>query len=275
LSTLAPEAAIEDNRFERLRRAARRAVVDCLVLNHSSLAVILVALPTYNEIDNLPTLVAEIRRYLPTANVLVVDDNSPDGTGRWCDEQACDKPWFFVIHRTGKLGLGSATWTAMQYAIERGYDVLVTLDADWSHPPAVLPMLVAAVGDADVAIGSRYCPGGRIEGWTWSRRAISRAMNRATRWTLGLPVCDSSGACRAYRVEALRTMDFSQLTATGYAYLEEILWHLARRGARFAEVPITFANRRSGVSKIHLGEAVGKGRVLARLAWRRIRGGTS
>jgi dolichol-phosphate mannosyltransferase len=148
----------------------------------------------------------------------------------------------------------------------------VTLDADWSHPPEVLPALVSATADADVAIGSRYCPGGSIEGWTWQRRVVSRAMNFATRVSLGLPVRDSSGACRAYRVDALRKLDFSQLTATGYAYLEEILWQLGRRGARFAEVPIAFADRRSGASKVDASEAVGKGRVLARLAWQRITG---
>ncbi len=234
--------------------------------------MILVALATYNELDNLPTLVAAIHTRLPDADVLVVDDNSPDGTGQWCDEFARTNPWFSVMHRAGKLGLGSATWAAMQYAIDRGYDTVVTLDADWSHPPEVLPALVAATADADVAIGSRYCPGGSIEGWTWQRRVVSRAMNFATRLSLGLPVRDSSGACRAYRVDVLRKLDFSQLAATGYAYLEEILWQLGRRGARFAEVPIAFADRRSGASKVDASEAVGKGRVLARLAWQRLTG---
>jgi dolichol-phosphate mannosyltransferase len=232
--------------------------------------MILVALATYNEVENLPSLVAAICRELPAAHMLVVDDNSPDGTGRWCDEFAAANPWFRVMHRVGKLGLGSATWAAMQYAIECNYQTIVTLDADWSHPPSVLPALVAATAHADVAIGSRYCPGGSIEGWTWPRRLISRAMNLATRLTLRLPVRDASGACRAYRVDILRKLDFSSLTASGYAYLEEILWHLARRGARFAEVPIAFADRRSGASKVHAGEALGKARVLARLAFQRL-----
>jgi dolichol-phosphate mannosyltransferase len=232
--------------------------------------MILVALATYNEVENLPSLVIAIRHELPTADVLVVDDNSPDGTGRWCDEFAAANPWFSVMHRAGKLGLGSATWAAMRHAIDRGYEIIVTLDADWSHPPAVLPALVAATAYADVAIGSRYCPGGSIEGWTWSRRLISRVMNFATRIALRLPVRDGSGACRAYRVDMLRKLDFSALTASGYAYLEEILWHLAQHGARFAEVPIAFADRRSGASKVHAGEALGKVRVLARLAFQRL-----
>lgn len=233
---------------------------------------VLVALATYNEIENLPRLVAAIRTRLPEADVLVVDDNSPDGTGRWCDEFARTNPWLTVLHRPGKLGLGSATWAAMQHAIARGYDVVVTLDADWSHPPEVLPELIAATANADVVIGSRYCPGGRIKGWSVSRRLISALMNGATRIALGLPVRDASGACRAYRVDLLRQLDFSQLTATGYAYLEEILWHLSRHGARFAEVPIVFADRRAGASKVHAGEALGKARVLARLAWQRLTG---
>ncbi len=233
----------------------------------------LVALATYNEVENLPTLVPAIREQLPHADVLVVDDNSPDGTGQWCDAFAAGHPWFSVMHRAGKLGLGSATWAAMQRAIARGDEIVVTLDADWSHPPEVLPALVAATEHADVAIGSRYCPGGRIEGWTWTRRRVSAAMNLATRLALKLPVRDASGAFRAYRVDLLRKVDFSRLSATGYSYLEEILWELGQLGARFAEVPIAFADRRAGASKVHAGEAFGKAHVLARLGWRRLVGG--
>ena len=234
--------------------------------------MLLVAIATYNEIENLPTLVAAIREQLPDAEMLVVDDNSPDGTGRWCDEEAARSPWFSVIHRKGKLGLGSASWTAMQAAIERGDEWLITLDADWSHPPEALPRLVAAAADADVVIGSRYCPGGEIHGWPPSRRVVSKVMNAATRLTLGIPVRDASTACRLYRVAKLAELDFNDLHATGYAYLEEILWQLHRRGARFAEVPIAFTDRRAGASKVGVGEAVGKAKVLARLAGRRLSG---
>jgi dolichol-phosphate mannosyltransferase len=235
--------------------------------------MLLVALATYNEIENLPTLVAAIREQLPRADVLVVDDNSPDGTGRWCDEEAARSPWFTVIHRAGKLGLGSASWTAMQAAIDRGYATLITLDADWSHPPEALPRLLAAADaeQADVVVGSRYTAGGTIEGWPASRRIISGVMNAATRLALGIPVRDASGACRLYRVAKLRELDFSRLTATGYSYLEEILWQLHRRGARFAEVPIAFTDRRAGASKVHFGEAWGKMTTLARLTAQRLR----
>jgi dolichol-phosphate mannosyltransferase len=243
-------------------------------LPHSAFPIphsrLLVALATYNEIENLPSLVAAIRQQLPDANILIVDDNSPDGTGRWCDEEAARSPWFSVIHRAGKLGLGSASWTAMRAAIDGSYELLITLDADWSHPPEALPRLVGAAEHADVVIGSRYVAGGSIEGWPASRRVVSAVMNLGTRLALGLPLRDASTACRLYRVSVLKQLDFSRLTATGYAYLEEILWHLDRRRARFAEVPIAFTDRRAGASKVHIGEAWGKATVLARLALQRI-----
>ncbi|MEX0642890.1 MAG: polyprenol monophosphomannose synthase [Pirellulales bacterium] len=230
----------------------------------------LVALATYNEIENLPDLVDEMLRVLPDANVLVVDDNSPDGTGRWCDETALQEPRLRCIHRPSKQGLGSATLAAARYAIERNYDVFVTLDADWSHDPRFLPDLVRGTERADVAIGSRYCPGGGIEGWPWHRRQMSRFMNGLTRTMLRLSVQDSSGAFRAYRVAKLRELDFNNIQASGYAYLEEVLWHLHRDGATFVEIPITFHERRAGRSKINLSEAGSKLATLLRLSFRRL-----
>lgn len=229
----------------------------------------LVAISTYNERENLPSLVEAIRNELPNADLLIVDDNSPDGTGEWCDEQAAQYEWFSVLHRKGKLGLGSASWLALQTAIDLDYDYVITIDADWSHPPEALPRMVEASQDVDVVIGSRYCPGGKIDGWPYSRYLMSRVVNLATRLTLGLPARDCSTAYRLYRVEALRKLDFSELKATGYAYLEEILWQLVRSGARVAEVPITFSERRAGASKVTFGEAVGKAKTLGGLACRR------
>lgn len=231
---------------------------------------LLVAIATYNEIENLPPLVAAVHAVIPHADVLVVDDNSPDGTGSWCDAFAAENPWLRVIHRPGKLGLGSATWLAMQEAIEQGYDRLATMDADWSHPPAALPALVDATEKVDVVIGSRYCPGGRIEGWPLSRKAISRVMNIATKVVLGMPASDASTAFRVYRIDVLRKVDFSQLTSTGYAYLEELLFQLNQAGARIGEVPVTFTDRREGESKVNWGEARGKLAVLWRLGWKRL-----
>jgi dolichol-phosphate mannosyltransferase len=173
------------------------------------------------------------------------------------------------IHRAGKLGLGTATIAAAKFAIEHDYDVFVTLDADWSHDPRHLPELIAALANVDVAIGSRYCTGGRIEGWSAPRRVVSRAMNSLTRLLLRLPARDTSGAFRAYRVAKLREIDLDDIRAAGYAYLEEILWLLHRAGARFAEVSITFHERRAGRSKVNIREAVGKIGTLLRLSARR------
>jgi dolichol-phosphate mannosyltransferase len=233
---------------------------------------VLVALATYNEIETLPRLVSEIIAVLPQADVLVVDDNSPDGTGRWCDEFAAREPRLHCIHRPAKLGLGTATLAAIRRAIADAYDVLVTMDADGSHEPRHLPELLAAAPRADVVIGSRYCPGGQIEGWPLARRMASRSINAVSRRLLCLPVRDSSGAFRAYRVPALARLNLEKIEAPGYAYLEELVWHLSRAGASFAEVPITFRQRRAGISKITLAEAAGKVRTIGTLTWRGILG---
>jgi dolichol-phosphate mannosyltransferase len=229
----------------------------------------LVALATYNEIENLPTLVGEILRVLPDADIIVVDDNSPDGTGKWCDAKAQSEPRLRCLHRAGKMGLGTATLEAARVAIDEGYDVFITLDADWSHDPEHLPELVSATEHVDVAIGSRYVTGGAFEGWPWHRRVMSRSMNRVSRALLGLPIQDSSGAFRAYRVSTLRQIDLNQITSGGYAYLEEILWHLNRAEASFHEIPITFRQRRAGKSKINVREAAAKMATLLRLGARR------
>lgn len=229
----------------------------------------LVALSTYNERENLPSLVDEIIEVLPQADVLVVDDNSPDGTGRWCDQRAVSEPRLRCLHRPAKQGLGSAIIAAVRFAIDHGYDVLVTMDADWSHDPHDLPALLRALAEADVAIGSRYCAGGAIEGWPWHRRLLSLVLNRLSRLLLRVPVLDSSDSYRAYRVAKLRTIELQKIQASGYAFLEEILWHLHAGGATFAEVPITFHQRRAGRSKINLAEAAGKLGTLLRLVCRK------
>ena len=232
---------------------------------------ILVALATYNEIDNLPSLVAAIHNELPLAHVLVVDDNSPDGTGDWCREFGEQNLWFTTLHRPRKLGLGSALRAAMRTSIEKNYCRLITLDADWSHPPAALPRLIDASEAADVVIGSRYCPGGSIVGWPWRRKLASRAINWASRLSLGLPIHDCSGNYRLYRTELLKQLDWKQLQDDGYAYLEEVLYHLRQLGCRFAEVPIAFTDRRAGESKISLRDVQGAAATLARLAVNRVR----
>ncbi len=227
---------------------------------------ILVALATYNEIDNLPSLVGEVHLRLPHASVVVIDDNSPDGTGQWCEKKAAQASWFSCIHRPRKMGLGSALRDAMQLAIEREVEALITLDADWSHPPDVLPQILDAARHADVVIGSRYCPGGKIEGWPLHRRMASRAINFAANWLLGVPVQDCSSNYRLYTTSLLKRVKWDDIHASGYAYLEEILFRLDLLGARFAEVPILFSNRQAGESKINAAEIFGAALVLFRLA---------
>lgn len=234
-----------------------------------STARTLIALATYNEIENLPGLVDEILRIMPTADILVVDDNSPDGTGRWCDERSAFESRFRCLHRPGKQGLGSATLAAARVAMDDNYAVFATLDADWSHDPRYLPELVRGIDRADVAIGSRYCAGGGIDDWPFYRRILSRGVNGLSRLLLQLPLRDMSGAFRAYRVSKLRQIDLQLVQANGYAYLEEILWHLQRAGATFVEVPITFQDRRAGRSKIDFSQAAAKLITLVRLATKR------
>lgn len=225
----------------------------------------LIAIATYNERENLPSLVDAIHQHVPQADVLVVDDNSPDGTGRWCGQRAAEDPRLSVIHRAGKLGLGTAAFAAFRYAVDHGYQVVATLDADWSHPPDRLPELLASLDRVDVGIGSRYCPGGGVEGWPLRRRLASRVLNATARRVLRLPVRDCSGAFRAYRVARLAEVDFDQMLTSGYAYLEELLWRLKENGTTFAEVPFTFRDRRAGQSKINGREAAAAVAVLARL----------
>lgn len=225
----------------------------------------LVALATYNEIENLPSLVGEILRVLPKADVLIVDDNSPDGTGDWCEKQRHVEPRLQCVHRAGKLGLGTALLVAARFAIDRGYEVLVSLDADWSHSPGHLSELIAALDNVDVAIGSRYCSGGESEGWPMSRRMMSKWVNGLTHRLLRLPVRDVSGNFRAYRIAKLREVPLDEIRATGYSFLEELACKLHRAGATFAEVPITFRDRRAGTSKVSFREAWGKLGTIVRL----------
>ena len=230
---------------------------------------ILIVLPTYNEIENLPSLVKAIRLHLPVADILVVDDNSPDGTGTWCDKKRKDEPKLACLHRAKKNGLGEATLAGLAYALEREYTVVITMDADFSHNPALLPAIVKPVlqGAADVVIGSRYCEGGGIEGWPWYRKFTSILVNKAARGLLKLPTTDCSGAFRAYSVPLLRRMKLQTIQAVGYSYLQEILFQLKKSGASFYEVPIVFQDRFAGKSKLGLREAFRTLRTLTRLKY--------
>jgi dolichol-phosphate mannosyltransferase len=223
-----------------------------------------VSLATYNERDNLTDLVAAIHAAVPRADVLVIDDNSPDGTGELADELGRRDPRVRVLHRPGKLGLGTALLAAMRYAMSHDYDLLLNLDADFSHPPRYLPALLAGMRDHDVMIGSRYVAGGGTKDWPWSRRLISRAVNVFVRVALRLPVQDASGAFRCYRVGKLREVDLEGVRSRGYSFQQEVLYRCHQAGCRLGESPIVFENRKAGASKVNLRESL---RSLGMLAW--------
>jgi dolichol-phosphate mannosyltransferase len=217
---------------------------------------ILVSIATYNEAGNLAALIAEIHKYIPHADVLVIDDNSPDGTGRIADELATHDPRIKVIHRSGKLGLGTAILAAMNYAMDGGYDFLQNLDADFSHPPRYLPGILAGMSKFDVMIGSRYVHGGGTENWPLKRRIISRSVNTLVRFLFRMPVKDASGAYRCYRVSKLRETRLDKVRSRGYSFQQEVLFRCHKAGCKIGEYPILFENRRAGASKVNGKEAV-------------------
>lgn len=234
---------------------------------------VLVGIATYNEIQNLPLLVQQLFDQLPGADVLVVDDSSPDGTGQWCRQRATEEPRLHCVVRPRKLGLGTAALVTMRYALDGDYDMLINMDADLSHDPRYAPQLIGAMdppGGApiDVAIASRYVHGGGIIGWPRHRRWMSRLINGFARCALGLACRDCSGSFRCYRVSRLRVLDLDAVYSRGYSFYEEILWHLKRAGASFAEVPIQFKDRQHGHSKITFREAIAAARILSWLGLR-------
>jgi dolichol-phosphate mannosyltransferase len=217
---------------------------------------LLVSLATYNESGNLPKLIEEIHRFAPHAHVLVVDDNSPDGTGKLADDMAAKDDRIHVMHRAGKLGLGTAILAAMRYAIERDYDWLVNMDADFSHPPRFLPGILAGMATKDVMIGSRYIAGGGTENWPLKRQLMSKAVNVLVRFLMRMPVKDASGAYRCYRVSKLREAELHKIRSRGYSFQQEALFRCHKAGCKMGEYPILFENRRAGSSKVNGKEAL-------------------
>ncbi|MFI7442616.1 polyprenol monophosphomannose synthase [Nonomuraea indica] len=212
---------------------------------------VLVIVPTYNERDNLPLIVERLRAAVPEAHVLVADDASPDGTGAVADELAAADDHVHVLHRPGKQGLGAAYLAGFRWGLDKGYDVLVEMDADGSHQPEQLPELLRAVaGGADLAIGSRYVPGGKVVNWPASRQLLSRGANVYTRIMLGLGVRDATAGFRAYRAETLEKLDLSDVESEGYCFQVDLTLRTARQGLRVVEVPITFVERAVGTSKM-------------------------
>jgi dolichol-phosphate mannosyltransferase len=217
---------------------------------------ILVSLATYNERDNLATLTAEIQKTVPWADILVIDDNSPDGTGQLADELASANPHLHVLHRPGKLGLGTAILAAMRYAMEHNYDLLVNMDADFSHHPRYLHAVLAGMQDHDVMIGSRYVAGGGSENWPLSRRIMSRSINMLVSFLMSIPAKDCSGAYRCYRVSKLREVPRERIRSRGYSFQQEVLYRCRKVGCKVGETPIIFENRRAGKSKVNVMEAM-------------------
>lgn len=209
-----------------------------------------VVVPTYNEVDNLGWIVGRLRAAVPEADVLVVDDGSPDGTGRVADELAGADPHVMVLHRTSKEGLGAAYLAGFRWALEQGYGVVGEMDADGSHQPEQLPRLVAALADADLVLGSRWVPGGAVVNWPWTRSALSRGGNLYTRLMLGIPVRDATGGFRLFRRTALERLDLDTVRSVGYCFQVDLAWRSVEAGLRVREVPIDFVERVRGESKM-------------------------
>ena len=213
----------------------------------------LVVLPTYNEAENIEAVLRRLRAAVPDAHVLVVDDGSPDGTAELATKLADDLGGIDVIERPGKAGLGSAYRTGFEWGFERGYDVLVEMDADLSHHPEALPgMLQVVDAGADLVIGSRYVPGGSTPQWPRIRRFLSVWANRYAAAVLGLAVNDATAGFRAYRADVLRRVDLQHSRADGYGFQVELVYRVVRLGGRIVEVPITFTDRVEGSSKMSL-----------------------
>ena len=225
---------------------------------------ILISIATYNERDNIAALLREIHAVAPSAAVLIIDDHSPDGTGELADELARNDPRVHVLHRPGKLGLGTAILAGAHHALREGYDLFVNMDADFSHHPRYLPALLAGMRRHDVMIGSRYVPGGGALEWPWSRRLMSGGINAFVRLLLRIPAHDTSGGYRCYRVAKLRQTNLDGLLSRGYSFQQELLYRCRRARCTIGETPIIFENRRAGKSKVNLKEAV---RSLAVICW--------
>jgi dolichol-phosphate mannosyltransferase len=211
---------------------------------------VLVIVPTYNEAGNVRKTVERVRTAVPPADILVVDDNSPDGTGQIADRLAELDEHVHVLHRPGKAGLGAAYVAGFRWGLDRDHDVLVEMDADGSHQPEELPRLLAALEGADLVLGSRYVPGGRVVNWPRHREMLSRGGNVYARLALGVPMRDATGGYRAFRADALRRLDLYDVASQGYCFQVDLVWRAVQSGLRVVEVPITFIERVEGTSKM-------------------------
>jgi glycosyltransferase involved in cell wall biosynthesis len=226
-----------------------------------TLGRVLVVVPTYNERDNLEIIADRLHAAVPSADLLVVDDASPDGTGQLADRLAEQHDWLHVLHREGKAGLGAAYVAGFRWAAEKDYDVVVEMDADGSHAPEQLPRLLAGLENADLVLGSRYVPGGEVVNWPKSRELLSRGGNLYTRLLLRLPLQDATGGYRAYRRSVLDALPLGEISSQGYCFQVDLAWQTWRQGHRVVEVPITFVERERGESKMSR-------KIVAEALWR-------
>jgi dolichol-phosphate mannosyltransferase len=219
-------------------------------VNDGPLGTVLVIIPTYNEAENIKPIVARVRSSVPEAHLLIADDNSPDGTGKLADELAATDDHVHVLHRKGKEGLGAAYLAGFRWGIEGGYSVLVEMDADGSHQPEELPRLLTALKGADLVLGSRWVPGGRVVNWPKSREFLSRGGSTYSRLMLGVGIRDVTGGYRAFRKETLEGIGMEEVASAGYCFQVDLAWRAAKKGYHIVEVPITFVERERGASKM-------------------------
>jgi len=227
---------------------------------------VVVVIPTYNERLNLPLILQRVRTATPGADVLVVDDNSPDGTGELADSLAAEDAQVHVLHRTAKDGLGAAYLAGFRWSLDRGYDVIVEMDADGSHRPEELCRLLDALHDADLAIGSRWVRGGEVRNWPLSREILSRGGNTYARLMLGIDLHDATAGYRAFRRTALEKIGLDEVDSRGYCFQIDMALRAVRAGLHVVEVPITFVERELGASKMN-------GNIVAEAMWRVTRWG--
>ena len=225
-------------------------------MSTADLGRVLVVLPTYNERDNLGWVVGRIRAATPQVDVLVVDDDSPDGTGEVADALAAADPQVSVLHRTEKAGLGAAYLHGFRVALERGYDVVGEMDADGSHQPEQLPLLLEALQGADLVIGSRWVPGGSVVNWPLSRKVLSVGGNLYARVLLGIPLRDVTAGYRLFRRTTLEEIDLGSVESAGYIFQTELAFRTLHAGLRVVEVPIEFVERVRGESKMSRDVAI-------------------
>ena len=219
-------------------------------MTFEDLGRIVVIIPTFNERESLAAIVGRVRSSVPEVEILIIDDNSPDGTGAIADELAAAEPKVQVMHRLGKEGLGAAYLAGFSWALQNSFDVVVEMDADGSHQPEQLPRLLAALRGADLVLGSRWIAGGGTENWSKGREILSRGGNFYTRTMLGVPLHDATGGYRAFRADTLRKLDLHDVASQGYCFQVDLAWRAVQRGLVVTEVPITFVERAAGTSKM-------------------------